>query len=191
MWKQLEVKLIGVSPLLMHNGALADPLSPLTKEMKKISGKRKKTDSDLEELARLEFQGGLYMSKNDGPVLPARVLEATIVNGAKKSREGTVAKAAMYVEKDCPLQYNGPRDREGLWADENFRFVAPVTVNRAKIMRTRPYFEEWFVNVVVSYDETQINKERVVQWLHDAGQQVGLCDWRPRYGRFIVENGLG
>lgn len=186
MWKQLTVKLNGVSPILMHNGQLANPLNPVVIEMKKISVKRSKTEADLLELARLEFQGSLYMGDN-GPVLPAHVLESAIVNGAKKSREGLKAKSGMFIENSSCLEYDGSRDRKELWADENFRFVAPVVINRARIMRTRPIFNDWSATITVNYDDNQVNEASVIKWLQDTGQQVGLCDWRPKYGRFEVE----
>ena len=154
--------------------------------MKKISGKRSKTDADFEELARLEFQGSLYFSKT-GPVLPGRLIEATITNGAKKTRDGKIAKSAMFVEDNPVLDYKGPKTREGLWADENYRLVVPVVISRARVMRTRPIFNEWKVEVEVNYDDTQANESQVFKWLEAAGTQEGLGDWRPRYGRFEVE----
>jgi hypothetical protein len=53
-YQTLRFKLISVAPLLCHNGQLADPLNDIARQMKKISSKREKTDTDLEELARLE-----------------------------------------------------------------------------------------------------------------------------------------
>ena len=51
VYQTLRFKFISVAPLLCHNGQLADPLNDLVRQMKKISGKREKTDADLEELA--------------------------------------------------------------------------------------------------------------------------------------------
>jgi len=186
MWKTLEVRLTGIAPLIMHNGQLADPLNEGVKAMKRVSGKRSKTEADFEELAKLEFQGSLYMGQN-GPVIPSHVLESAIVNGAKKSKDGQKAKAGMFVDKNATLEYDGPKDREGLWNAPEFRLVAPVVVSRARVMRTRPIFNEWAVNVVISFDDNQANEAQVLRWVEDAGSQVGLCDWRPRYGRFQVE----
>lgn len=185
MWQKLTVKLNGVSPLIQHNGRLADPTHPVVKAMKKISSKRKKTDADFEELARLEFQGGLYMG-DDGPVLPAHVIEATFINGAKKTRDGMTAKAGMFVEENACLEYEGPKDREELWEDESYRHVAKVSVGRASIMRTRPIFDKWAATVTVNYDDEQADERQVTRWIEDAGRLVGFCDWRPRYGRFEV-----
>ena len=158
--------------------------------MKKISGKRSKTEADHEELARLEFQGSLYMG-DDGPVLPAHVLEAAIIAGAKKSKDGPRAKTGVFVSNNARLEYDGPRDREGLWADDDFRLVAPVVISRSRIMRTRPLFKDWSAKVEIIFQPDICDKQDVVKWCEAAGYLVGLCDWRPRYGRFEVQNGQG
>ena len=53
-YTQFDVVLQGDS-LIMHNGQTADPLNPFSKAMKEISGKRKKTDTDYEAMANIEF----------------------------------------------------------------------------------------------------------------------------------------
>jgi hypothetical protein len=65
----LRFTMRGVSPLLTHSSRLANPLDAVTKEMKRISKKRAKTDADLEYLARLEFLGGLWLQDGE-PCIP-------------------------------------------------------------------------------------------------------------------------
>lgn len=40
----LKVKIKGATPLLQNRDVLSDPLHPLSKEIKEITSKRKKTD---------------------------------------------------------------------------------------------------------------------------------------------------
>ena len=47
---------------MMHNARLANPLDPLVQEIKKLTGKRKKTEDDLLQIARLEWEGGFYFN---------------------------------------------------------------------------------------------------------------------------------
>jgi hypothetical protein len=54
-------------------------------------------------------------------------------------------------------------------------------------MRTRPIFEEWAANVEVMYNPDLVDKAEVIQWMEVAGYEVGLMDWRPKYGRFNSE----
>lgn len=51
----LRLDITGTAPLLMHNSRLADPIDPIVRSMKKITGKTKKTEDDHAETARLEF----------------------------------------------------------------------------------------------------------------------------------------
>ena len=152
MYKLLQLTIIGTAPLIMHNGQTADPLNKFAKLMKPVSGKQKKTDADYEELARIEFIAGLYMNE-DGPVIPARLIEAVVVEGARKSKTGKQVQAGVIVEKHAPLIYDGPRTPKELFEDERFRLVTPVRVGQVRVMRTRPIFERWSAVIELSYLE--------------------------------------
>lgn len=186
-WKTLTYRITGDAPLIMHNGALANPLSPAAKQLKQVSGKRKKTDADFERMAEIEFKAGLYIDEDSGPVIPGENIEATLYSAAKLSKEGKQAKSACFVPKHAALQYDGPRDADGLWEDERFRNCVGVKVGMSRIMRTRPIFKEWSAVIEVEYEDSLVNEEQVDRWVHAAGTQVGLCDWRPRCGRFTAE----
>lgn len=186
MYQTLKFKITGVAPLLLHNGRLADPLDPITQAIKKISGKRNKTDADHLEMSRLEWLGSLYR-ENGNIVLPGYVVEAGLINGAKKIKRGESAKAGMFCEKDFPIQYDGPKDVDELWKDENFRLKAGVRVQRARCMRTRPKFDPWSAEIEVTFDDQILNAGEIEEFVRICGNQLGLCDWRPRYGRFVAE----
>lgn len=55
MLEELKIKIVGISPLLMHNGQTSDPLNRFSKQLKAVSSKRKKSDEDYEEMARIEW----------------------------------------------------------------------------------------------------------------------------------------
>ena len=184
-WQTLKYKLTSSADLIMHNGRMANPTDKFAKLMKQISSKRAKTDADFEEMARIEFLASLYMAA-DGPILPSYVLDATLINGAKKSKEGMSAKAGAFCLEHARLEYDGPRTADELWADERFRHVALVRVGTAKVVRTRPVFNEWSAVVSVNIETGIVNPARVDDWWAAAGTQVGLCDWRPQHGRFTA-----
>ncbi len=154
--------------------------------MKPISSKRKKTEADYEEMAHIEFLGSLYLDEN-GPILPSYVIEALVINGAKKSNEGPSAKSGCFCPLHAKLEYDGPRTAEALWKDENFRFVSIVRVGTARLSRTRPIFNKWSAIITLNIEDTLVNFARVDDWLAAAGTQVGVGDWRPQNGRFTVE----
>ena len=184
-YKSLSLKITGVSPLVLHCGQLANPLNRWSKAVKVISSKRQKTDADFEEMARLEWFGSLYLY-NGKPCLPGEVLEAALVNGARKNKRGKQAQAGLMCPDNYPIIYDGPTNLDELWQDENFRLVAGVKVGQARIMRTRPIFRQWACEFTVMYDPSLLNEGEIWDMVRLAGEVVGLCDWRPRFGRFSV-----
>ncbi len=184
--RTLSYHLSSTSPLLLHNGQLVDPLNKWSKAMKSISSKRKKTDADLEELARLEFLGSLYLTAN-GPAIPVNNVMAMVIAAAKKHREGDLAKTGVIVDDHAVLEYDGPRTPDDMWKDERFRDSRPVRVGQARVIRTRPVFENWSTTITLTIDDEIVNPSRVDDWMNTAGRIVGLCELRPIMGRFTAE----
>lgn len=183
----LTVKLTGTHPLLMHADRLANPLDQATKVHKEMTSKRKKTDDDHEAIGKSEFFSSLYID-NDGPFLPSMNVDAAFVEAAKMQRMGKhVKRAMMVVENRISLQYIGPRDRDGLWADKRFVDARSVRVSTAKLVRYRPCFDDWSAVCKVAINTDQINLNEAKQIIKNAGALVGVGDFRPRFGRFAVD----
>lgn len=196
---KLEFTITGDAPLLMHNGRLAAPNDPYARKMSEISSKRKKTDADYDEMARLEFLGGLYLDENDEPCIPDYVFEAAIIGRGSMARQSKLGKsvaAAVWVEDSGTLNYDGPRNPDKLW-EQKFWLQSLVTVRSSRVMRTRPRFKQWSADFTVLYDSDMINEDELKHWIEWAGKAQGLGDWRPQkgghYGRFSVtwKNGRG
>ena len=185
MYKTLKTRLVSVAPFIMHNGQTADPLNKFAKAMKEISGKRKKTEADFIELARIEYFAGLYMGEN-GPIIPSVMLEAVITGGAKKAKNGKLAEAGVIVDRHVDLEYDGPRTPEELVANDRFRLTCPVRIGQQKVIRTRPIFPQWAAEVEIKYLDDIINERDLLTALRAAGTYVGVGDWRPRNGRFAL-----
>lgn len=165
---------------------MIDPLHPVTRALRKISSKRKKTEADYEQMAKLEFIGGLYLM-NSEPCLPGELMEAAFLASAKKNRMGEQAKAGLICDDNFPLEYDGPRKPEEMWEDERFRFVKAVRIQRNKIIRTRPIFREWAATVSFDYLPTMLNDSDIHDTVARLGMEVGIGDWRPKFGRFRAE----
>jgi hypothetical protein len=185
-WKTKTYELESDGPLLMHNGQLADPVNRFTKQLKEISGKRKKVDADFEQMAKIEFLGSLY-TKGKDLVLPADMLNACLINSAKVEKMGKAAKAGVIVRSDMVFDYGENKPFEELFEDENYKFVKAVRVQQNKVMRTRPKFDSWTGKVEVQYEDSLVNEASLDRWFVIAGTQIGLGDWRPVYGRFKVK----
>jgi hypothetical protein len=184
-YKKLKFKITGVAPVLFHNGQLSDPMNPHAKSIAALTGKRKKVEADHAEIARREYIGGLYLM-NGEPCIPAEMIEAALIKGAMKEKKGPAAKAGIIVEDNAPLEYKGPRKPDDLWKDEAFRLRVSAKVGTSRVMRTRPRFEGWSASITVTYLPDLINETDIRAFLVTAGEQIGIGDWRPRFGRFVV-----
>jgi hypothetical protein len=201
-----KFSIAGLTPLLMHCGQTADPLNQFARAMKRVSGKRNKTDDDLAEMSQLEWWAGLYLDKApriDGTavvvqkdakiIIPAHVLDSCIREGARKAKMGKQASAGCIVAADGVLSHSGPSDIVALASDPKFTARHAVKVGTAKVMRTRPMFSEWSVTFACEIDTTVLEVSQVLDALTNAGRLVGIGDWRPgaprggSFGRFTAE----
>jgi hypothetical protein len=184
--EEIKLRITGNRRLLTHAGRLADPLDEVAKDLKRLTSKRMKTESDHEEISRVEWHGGLWL--DDGvPCLPAEALMATFVSAAKTRRLGDQARAGLVVEHHAKLQYDGPRDIDELWKLDRFRLRVPARVGPARTMRTRPCFPDWSAEFTAAYLPTLLNREVVFEVFVIAGFIKGIGDWRPQNGTFSVE----
>ncbi len=181
--------------LIMHNGRLANPRDPYAKALKEVTAKKKKSDEDHEETSRREFQGGLYHDDDIGPYIPGEALQTMLVEGSRKAKQGREFVSVTVEEDRVPLEYKGPRDREGLWADDKFVHTVGVKVTTSRVMRTRPLFRNWRVSFTITIEDgATVNPGDVERALTTAGRMVGLGDWRPgsprggRHGRFVLDS---
>jgi len=191
--KEITLKISGKTDLLLHNGQVASPLNSFAKQLKEISGKRSKTEADFEQLAKLEWFAGLYRDANQDLVIPDYVLEATMVAGAKKTKNGQLAKSGMFVDGHASLDFEGRPDKidedalDRIYEGGQHALQVLVKVQQNKVLRTRPKFKNWSLTTTVMYDPDITNESTVLQAFKDAGRFVGIGDWRPKYGRFEVE----
>ena len=187
------VTIVGSRPLIMHNGRLKDPLDPWTKKLSVATHKKKKSEEDHGEIARIEYEGGMYLDKRLGPYLPTDNLQACLIEGARKRKLGKQFEALVEVvplieSEGYALEYDGPRDVESLWKDPRFVFRKDAKVGMSAVMRTRPRFPAgWRCAFDIEVLDGGATSAELEQALTDAGMLVGIGDWSPRYGRFTVD----
>jgi len=184
--EQLRVRLTGERPLLMHSSRLADPLEPIKADLDRLTKKRDKTLADHEQIARVEWHGGLWLADSK-PCIPSEAIESAFIAAAKTRRKGKHAKAGLACIGSPLLQYDGPSDLTSLWNDKAFRLRFAVNVNDAKVMRTRPRFPDWHVIADIEFLPSLLNPNEVIEIFEIAGMREGLGDWRPKFGKFSVK----
>ena len=185
--KTLRVTWKGISPLIMHSCQCVNPLHPIAKELKKYTSKKNKTDEDLTTISDLEWEAGAYWKDGLGLYIPAENVEATIINGAKANKKGKdVQKYVDGIDLYIPLDYGENLSKEELIQNYEYRDTRIMTVMRSKILRTRPRFDQWKIEFELRYNEEKIDIETIINAIEYAGMYVGLCDSRPKYGKFVA-----
>jgi hypothetical protein len=183
----LTIKVTGTAPLMMHADTLANPLLAVTKAHKELTGKRKKTDDDHLAIARGEFISGCYWNPADGFHVPGRIFDTAFWEGAKLQKLGTQWKrGAMVVEDTVKLQHTGPGTPEKLWETPAFVDCRGVKVGAAKVMRYRPIFLDWAAELTIAVNTDVLNAAEARKAIEDSGALIGVCEYRPRFGRFEV-----
>lgn len=187
--QELKAKLVGVAPIMFHNERLANPADPFTREIKKLTGQKKKTEDIHEQIKRLEWRAGFY--EHEGRVVvPSDNVLGCIQNGSRTLKRGKDFNASVFAPVAFfPLVYDGPKDFDGLYGDGTSLYVdyRSVVVSQRRVMRSRPIFREWELQIELRFDEEIFNRQDLQQCIEIAGERIGLCERRPRCGRFLVE----
>lgn len=186
----LRIKLTGGTPLVMHNPRLADPRDPIVKEIKGYTSKRsKQTESDRDEVSRLEWLGGLYTDEKGNPTVSTWAIIRAFEEAAKTTRNGKdIIRALRPHEPTVLLDWDGSGDIRKIWPDPRYVWTTMVGNQRNRIPRTRPIFRRWELTFDVRLLEDVLNLSTLREIVEAAGQMEGLLDARKLgNGRFSAE----
>jgi|SRR6185436_12816735 len=175
----------GTSPLLM-NSAEADPDSPLFRAYTLLGQKKGKTLDDEARLREMEWELRIYLDEDLGPYIPGRMIKGVLCAAGGKFKKGaTLNRAFITILSRIPLEYDGPRDQQGLW-DGGYRYTTMVKnagMNAGRVRRCRPMFPEWSVNVDFAFDPEEVDPD-TLSLIVERSQRYGLGDYRPEFGAF-------
>lgn len=175
--RQLELILIGDSPLISHAWSEKAKKTMRDKQMKKATGGREAKDPEQ------EFQNSLHHMPGGGHGFPAIGFKASGVTAVTSlaSMTKVAARQAFHINGDL-IRIEGapPRMREDM---------VRVGMGLADL-RYRGEFWPWFVRLPVSYNTKMFSIEQIVNLFNTAGFAVGVGEWRPerdgQFGRFHV-----
>ena len=172
---------------MQHDDKMANPFNEYHKQMKLISSKRKKTEDDLMEMAKTEWRAALYHSGKKGYYIKAECIEAAMLAAAKDKKLGKTFNSAVSVPNDPALHFEHESlSPEELFLIDDYRDFRTVKIQRSKILRCRPIFSEWNCEIEVWYEESRLDEREIKDIMDFAGRYVGICDYRPKYGRFTA-----
>ena len=170
--EEYKIRIEGTKPLLMRNpsGIVDKP--------------RLRRGEHLDP--EVEAEANLYKDAYGRICIPATNVKACIreagrgykVSGRKSSFAAMITAGLEILPSMIPLIYD-----EGWKVD-----VRPVVVQRQRIPRARPRFDEWALDFkIINKDPTVIHADTLKRILTDAGKYCGIGDFRPEYGLFEVE----
>lgn len=190
---KIQTSIQGITPLLQHKYGLEIQES-------QMQGAGRKSGS---EDYRYEYLRTMYVNHEGYLFQPATHIEGALVKAGKlftiKGRKGKTygdsIKAYVYVTPDEILHLDSQGnsivapDKELL---ENPTELLSVSVMRVKIQRAAvprlrlQLATGWNLSFTMEVHDDQLRPEVVQDILAEAGKAVGIGDYRPRYGRFIV-----
>lgn len=196
---QVDLRITGSTPLLMHNPRLADKLDEYTKAITEVTDGSKGKNPRLapEEASamksRLQFLGGLYWDPTAGVHLPGYNVFRSIYEGASAlGRLGTKYDAAVIDYTDlCPIEPYAAKydDPEAVFTDGHF-LRTNVKIGQSMVMSTRPMFTQWETTFMAVIDTESLGVDQFVAAATLAGRTKGVGDGRTkgyRKGRYDVE----
>lgn len=179
--------LVGETPLLMSSGEV-DRESELYREYRALSKARAKTIEQEAQLRELEWHTRIYFDEEIGPYLPGKNIKELLRSAATKWKLGESVRRSLVVpDYRIALQYEGPRDLKGLWAD-GFRYttmVANAGAGSGRVERTRPCFDNWSLQCEIAFDTDELDEDSFIAIIQRS-QKYGLGDYRPEFGAFVA-----
>ena len=188
--QNVTLKLIGDSPLLLHSDRGANPIHADTVAHKALTSKRKKTEDDHIAIAKSEYMLGFY--GGDAIAIPSTNIKSALVEGAKLNKLGSAFNRCVLILADTiDIAHSGPKSKEKMWTTAACVDCRSVKVGQARLMRYRPRLNDWSLMVEVLFDEKMVERAQIIAAAENAGQYIGIGDYRPAkggaFGRFRVE----
>lgn len=162
----IKVKIKGTSPLLINRF-----------KMEKDEGKK-----DKKYIPEEEAQEKSYYDEEIGYYVPSSHVEACLREAAKNFKQkksnykNTILSSVFVSENKIPL---GKKYDE---IDQRF-----CRIQRQGIVRSRPMWNKWQLSFNIQYDEERISADKIKDILVEGGALKAIGDYRPKFGRFEVE----
>ena len=172
---RFHAKLLGITPLLMHN-----PRGMVASESVQRSGKK------IPEAAA-EAEAGAYRLPNGALCLPAVNIQRAMVEAGRQFKDPSYTRQTMFKPLAAallPPEADGfpLMDATGEEIHEYEIDARRAIVQRNAIMRRRPRIDFWQCEISLRYDTQSIAPEMLAGVLVAAGSKVGVLDNRPEKG---------
>ncbi len=189
-----KINVSGVAPLLQNNPQTVDRFNPFTRQMAAINAKKtRRTDDDYRELQNIEVRAKVFHDDEIGIYVPASWLMAAIAGNAfrvaKISRDG-IRGALFTTEDKIPLSYRDKdkvRTIDDIVGNPAFRIMLTLPQGQVRVVKAAPIFHGWSFSTEVEFDDKIIDPDSLTRICAHAGKYGGFGDFRPTFGRALVE----
>ena len=170
--KTIQVEIRGTTPLLIHRFAEASEQSKPTRRIKSQNGDPR---AEAEQNAYQATDGTYYFSSFAIPGALGAAGSNHKSVGSRKSLRWVVP-SAVRMSTDTITILNGAGPAKDFEVDSR-----PVTIpaTKGRIMRHRPRFDSWGARFDLVVNDDLLSTEIVHQLLNEAGQSIGIGDFRP------------
>jgi hypothetical protein len=186
--QQMEIVLVGDSPLISHAWSAKAKKEMLDKQMKKAKAQKEAKDPWRDYCDSLYWLTARPEKATEKDIAKAKfgfpcvAFKAAAVGACRFAEiKMTEARGAFHVVGEFAHIQGTPEIREDM---------VRVGMGTADI-RYRGEFKQWQTALVVSYNGDALSPEQIVNLFNVAGFGVGVGEWRPEkdgsYGRFHVK----
>lgn len=186
---QIELRLTGTSPLLMHSDAGVNAEHPLNKAKALLTKKTasKRTAEENREIRRLEWLLGIY-TDGERVVYPTANVLRCIKEAGKITKQGAqVSRGLSLAEIEVALNFRATTvsSVEDMFDDPDFVDERSVGIGQKRVMRVRPRFSPWGLTVTGELFDDVMDVADLERIAELAGKAIGLGDYRGGgFGRF-------
>lgn len=186
--KSIKLSIKGTQPLMLSNNQVVNPFNKYTKLLKPLTSKKKKTEEDMIEIYRLQFESSLYMN-GDVYIIPLDHFWKSVCTAAKEQKLGKKFEQSLHIFEDCVLDF----PEKDMSPDELYKEGSHVDIRvgviggRSSVPVCRAIFAEWSTTLECYYDDSQLDKDEILRFFEIAGLRYGVGTYRKKYGRFSVK----
>lgn len=181
--KTIKVEIRGTTPLLIHRFGEAAETS---KQSRAAMVADVEPREEARKVAYIAADGSFYFNAFSIPAAMGNAGANHKMRGTRKTARYVVP-SAIRLTSDTITILNGHGPATDFEVDSR-----PVTIpaTKGRVMRHRPRFNQWGAEFDLIVNETLITVELAHQLLQEAGQQIGIGDFRPEkrgpFGTFRV-----
>lgn len=182
----VNVSIEGVAPLMQHRFPVPD-FEDLGKGGRRVTGEQDYSQ-EWKEYLYVTPEGDIYQPATHIDSAMAKAASGYKIQGARGKTYKDLFKGNVFTSPETILHnVKAPEILDTDTSKQLYLDVRPVVVQRARVIRVRPCFAPgWGLDFEITVIDDQIPVNVVNEVLTLAGRTVGIGDFRPRFGRFMV-----